>query len=552
MESSDSLAGQVLTDCATRAAAAGPELSALAAKIRDARNQLGEPVRLAVTGQIKRGKSTLVNSLLRADVAATGQLELTFTVTEFRYGDPPVVVAHYRGGTNSGPLPPEALDRLTVRDPAMLSELRRIRKVEYALPNELLRSFRLVDTPGLGSVHVTDAENTMDYLGISAAFANPAERAAISGALDALGRTGAEIHQDSSDESATADALLYLFTAGVHERDLAAVAAFLGPAGARVTPLRAFAVMSRCDDLWPPEPGAHSLELLAAPSRITARYMRNPEVRRYFYTIVPVAAKVAIGARLLAAEHIEWLDTLAAATTKDTAEASDSRLIRVLSDRAEFATMDEIPGVPLPAGSRAELLELLGGWGIFLAARARRDGSTADQVRDLLENASGIPRLRDLVISHFGNRAAGIKLDRAIQEVTSAVDDARLRHQLAGRQVPDAVGDIADQLERLRNEDHDAAEFAVLADYYNDKLTLSDDEAAELLALSGEHGTSSAARLGLPATATPRQLRQVAERLASIWAQRDMDPTLDPAMSRAARRLRGGYDRIRDQVSEEP
>jgi len=114
----------------------------------------------------------------------------------------------------------------------MLGQLQQIRKVEYALPNEMLRTFRLIDTPGLGSVHLVDAENSMDYLGISA-FTSPAERAATRETLTAMGRTGADIHNESIHEVAEADAALYLFTRGMHERDLAAVAEFLGPRGAQ-------------------------------------------------------------------------------------------------------------------------------------------------------------------------------------------------------------------------------------------------------------------------------------------------------------------------------
>ncbi|WP_462188435.1 dynamin family protein [Frankia sp. CcWB2] len=41
-----------------------------------------EPMRVAVAGQIKRGKSTVVNAIVGEKVAPTGQLELTFNVVE--------------------------------------------------------------------------------------------------------------------------------------------------------------------------------------------------------------------------------------------------------------------------------------------------------------------------------------------------------------------------------------------------------------------------------------------------------------------------------------
>src|ERR1700757_2640189 len=69
-----------------------PESFGTAAKIREelkaAPGDLKSPVRLAVAGQNKRGKSKIVNALLSRDIAATGQLELTFNVTEFRGSAP--------------------------------------------------------------------------------------------------------------------------------------------------------------------------------------------------------------------------------------------------------------------------------------------------------------------------------------------------------------------------------------------------------------------------------------------------------------------------------
>jgi hypothetical protein len=539
---------RVLQACEALAARTGDSLDPITRQLRLARQRLDEPMRLAVAGQIKRGKSTLVNALLGKRIAATGQLELTFTISEFCYGSTDAIFVHYKDGTVRGPLPPTALDSLTVRNPERLGELRKIRKVEYALPNDLLRSFRLIDTPGLGSVHVTDAENTMDFLGISAAFASEAERAAMRDTLTAMDRTGADVHRDSMAEVAEAGAVLYLCTRGMHERDLAAVEEFLGPGGARVTPLRAFAVLSRCDELWPPGPGqaggvkAEDYDPMAAAARIASRYMGKPEIRRLFYTMVPVAGKIGIGARQLRDRHFGWLDELG----KDL--DTDAALARTLSDAGVFANDEHLPGVRLPRAMRAELIELLGAWGTYLACRYRRDQASGDEVRDELAAASGITRLRDLVISHFGKRAANIKLDQGIQDVAAAIGQSRLRFQLADRQVPRAVDVIGAQIERLRNHDDSAAEFSALSDFYNRELTLSGDDATEFLAALGEFGTTSAARLGLPEGTALPQRRAAAERLVAKWSKREQDPTLSRAGKHAIRTMRQCYDRILAEV----
>ena len=45
--------------------------AAVAAALGGAVDALGEPMRLAVTGRVKRGKSTLINALVRSEVAET-------------------------------------------------------------------------------------------------------------------------------------------------------------------------------------------------------------------------------------------------------------------------------------------------------------------------------------------------------------------------------------------------------------------------------------------------------------------------------------------------
>ena len=82
-----SLAGRVFQESAILAAEGGSPLRPIANQLILASERLGQPMRLAVVGQIKRGKSTLVNALLGEDIAATGQLELTFTVSEFRHDE---------------------------------------------------------------------------------------------------------------------------------------------------------------------------------------------------------------------------------------------------------------------------------------------------------------------------------------------------------------------------------------------------------------------------------------------------------------------------------
>src|SRR3982750_4786633 len=61
----------------------GPEAGGQLIQIR---GRLGEPLRVAIAGRLKAGKSTLVNALIGRRVAPTAVGECTRVVTRFRYG----------------------------------------------------------------------------------------------------------------------------------------------------------------------------------------------------------------------------------------------------------------------------------------------------------------------------------------------------------------------------------------------------------------------------------------------------------------------------------
>jgi hypothetical protein len=546
-------AQRVLRECARRAARGGSHVAPASPALQLAAARLSEPLRLAVVGQIKRGKSTLVNAVLGEQVAATGQLELTFTVSEFHHDDERAVRVYYKDGSVEGPLPPGTLESLTARNPAALEKLRRISKVEYAMPSELLRSFRLIDTPGLGSVYADDARNSLDYLGLAedefaGAFTDAAELAAARQALGALGRTAHDVYADSTRQAGEADAMVYLFSRGPHPADYRTVVKFLGQAAGQVTPVRAFGVLSMCDQYWsgsrdePGNPDPVTYDPMAKAQAIANRHLGEPGIGSLFYTILPVAGIVGIGARLLTPSEFDLLGELSTAEPRI--------LARALGDVGRFATAAELHGIALPAAERARLIARLGGWGTFLACRYLRDQLAEDELRDRLVAHSGVARLRDLIIRHFGNRSAIIKLDRGIRDAAAEIARCRLAGQLVGRPEPPALSDIAARIERLTQTEHGAAEVAALSAYYRDELRLAADQVRDLLMVTGECGTSWAARLGQPENTPPSELATEAGRHAAAWSAVLLDPTLDRATRSAARTIRRSYERLRQRTTE--
>jgi hypothetical protein len=130
---------------------ASERLSSLEARLHDDR------LRVAVLGEFKRGKSTLINALLGGDVLPAGSLPLTSVTTAIQFGSTPeatielaeeerrhVTLAELSGFVTQ---PENPDNRLGVRS-ATLSH-----------PSPLLsEGIVLLDTPGVGSIHT---ENTL-------------------------------------------------------------------------------------------------------------------------------------------------------------------------------------------------------------------------------------------------------------------------------------------------------------------------------------------------------------------------------------------------------
>ena len=118
---------------------------------------------LVVAGEFKHGKSTLINALLGANLLPTGVVPLTSVVTLLRYGDVAAAsVVFENGETRSVPL--ERLHHY-VTEQGNPANIKRVREVVVAFPAAWLKGgIRLVDTPGIGSIHSHNSEVTSRYL----------------------------------------------------------------------------------------------------------------------------------------------------------------------------------------------------------------------------------------------------------------------------------------------------------------------------------------------------------------------------------------------------
>ena len=119
---------------------------------------------LAVVGQFKRGKSSLMNALIGRDLLPTGLLPLTSAITALCYGPKERVVVRRKGWSLQPEIPVEELaDYVTERgNPGNEKGLIEAR-VELPLPF-LRGGLYFVDTPGIGSARQENTATTYEFL----------------------------------------------------------------------------------------------------------------------------------------------------------------------------------------------------------------------------------------------------------------------------------------------------------------------------------------------------------------------------------------------------
>jgi hypothetical protein len=130
----------------------------LAVTLDGARARLDQrSITVAVVGEFKRGKSTLVNALLQTAVCPVDADEVTVVPTIVRYGETPSATAYLEGSMENGepPTEPVPIDAVAgwVSESGNPGNRRGLRSVEVRLPRRILRAgLCLIDTPGVGGL----------------------------------------------------------------------------------------------------------------------------------------------------------------------------------------------------------------------------------------------------------------------------------------------------------------------------------------------------------------------------------------------------------------
>ncbi|MBW0116697.1 dynamin family protein [Pseudonocardia abyssalis] len=446
-------------------------------------DRLEEPLRLAVAGKVKAGKSTLLNALVGERLAPVDAGECTKVVTWFR--DAPTSAVTMVG--TDGSLHELPVDR---RDGALLIDLqgRSADDVEMLVvdwPSQSLRVATLIDTPGLASLSHEVGRRTLRFL-----------------------------HPD--DERPTdADAVVYLMR-HLHAGDAEFLEAFRGRGVAQTASVNSLAVISRADEI-----GGGRVDAMVSARAIARRYRSDPALRGLAQNIVAVAGLVGETARTLRQTEFTVLASLA----RQPKEAVEASLLTV--DRFVAADSPIARAVPeLTAAQRAGLLRRFGVFGLRLSTMLIRQGvaTPAALAADLVQR-SGLGELQAALESQFVERRTVLKARSALLAVHQVVQDDP---------VPGSR-ELSAELERILTGAHEFTELRLLGELRFGSVVLPRAIAAEGAALLGGTGAGPAARLGLPADAGPDDLRAAALDALARWQEHAENPMLDRSVTAACR-----------------
>src|SRR5580704_8809426 len=298
-------------------------------------DRIDAPLRVAIAGKVKAGKSTLLNAMVGEMVAATDAAECTKLVTWYQYAPAPRLTLYPRQG-----------------EPRPLPASRRVGRLVVDWPSRRLRATTLIDTPGIGSMTAENSER-------STAFLLP------------------------EDEPGTADAVVYLMR-HLHANDFEFLEAFSEFGAARAGGLNAIAVLSRADEI-----GGGRLDALQSARRVAARYRSDPRLLGLCQDVVSVAGLLAQAGRSLRQDEFRAFSRLASAPRDDT----EAMLLSV----GRFAHPGPREDALLPLDSRRALLDRFGLFGVRLATTlVRQSSNSPDLLAAELVRRSGLDELRSL------------------------------------------------------------------------------------------------------------------------------------------------------------
>lgn len=325
--------------------------------------RLDEPLRVAIAGKVKAGKSTLLNALVGEEIAPTDAGECTKVVTWYRGGPSPRIVQFPQGKSLPVVRRDGALE-ITLDGPAD--------RLVVDWPSQSLRSATLIDTPGIASLTTANSLRTSHFL----------------------------TPDDSTPTEA--DAVIYLMR-HLHSADANFLESFRDQGVARATAINTVAVISRADEI-----GGGRVDAMISARGIAGRYRSDPALQGLCQNVVAVAGLLAFSGRSLRQNDFAALSGLAALPREE--------LESLLLSADRFAE---------GSAERRALLGRFGVFGIRLSVTLIRQGVTEPSALAAeLVARSGLLELQKVLHTQFSERRHLLKARSALLALDSVLRSA--------------------------------------------------------------------------------------------------------------------------------
>ncbi|MGH3644411.1 MAG: dynamin family protein [Mycobacterium sp.] len=441
--------------------------------------RLNQPIRVALAGTLKAGKSTLVNALVGEDIAPTDATEATRIVTWFRNGATPKVTANHRGGRRSNvPIARGASEQRGLTFDFASLDPEDVVDLDVEWPAAELVDTTIIDTPGTSSLSRDVSERTLRLL-------------------------------VPDDGVPRVDAVVFLLRT-LNAADIALLKQIGTLVGGSAGALGVIGVASRADEI-----GAGRIDAMLSAKDVATRFTAEMDKTGICQAVVPVSGLLALTARTLRQSEFVALEKLAGVDAAELAKAmlSVDRFVR------------EDSPLPVDAAIRAALLERFGMFGIRISIAVLRAGITDSvALADELLERSGLIALRDVIDQQFAQRSDLLKAHTALLSLRRFVEANPIF----------ATPYILADIDPLLADTHAFEELRLLSQLRSRATTLNEDEMASLRRIIGGSGTDAASRLGLQPEA-PYDGPRAAFSAAQRWRRRADHPLNDPFTTRACR-----------------
>lgn len=464
-----------IVDSARALYADNPQATAALSRLTQ---RLDEPLRVAIVGSVKAGKSTLLNGLLGERIAPTDARECTRIVTWYHHGNAPTV----RGRLTTG----EAQTIPARRQPNRLElelgglSAESFERIDVTWPAPGVRNITLIDTPGTESVSHDVAHQTYEFLA-------------------------------PEHGAAGADAIIYLLRS-LHESDVR----YLQELNARTrygnARMATIAVLSRADEV-----GSSRLSAMVSINDVVDKLRNHTDLASICEAIVPVSGLMGMGATSLRqADYVIFRDL----------GSRDPKSTEHLLLSAEHFIASKEPWLPTEQ-TRIDLVDRFGMYGIRMAFAAVRGGITdADALSAELTRRSGLDELRRLIDVHFSQRQTDLKAHAVVLAV----------NQLLRSNPRDGSAALLARTDEHLGNAQAFTEMQVVGRIAARGFTLPPDALRELERVLGGLGTADNVRLGLSEDdLTSPTVRDVAIAHLRRWRAFAADPLLDRATHRACK-----------------